>query len=136
MQTGFLRSLLDLSFTSFVTTRLIKVLYLLSFVPAVLMYAAVAITLFASGAGDSVTVAADGTFQSHSAGSAGFGLLWLFVLGPLFLLLHALVGRVLSELVIVLFRIFENTRDQLAITRAAWSAAATAGQAPPPAPPV
>jgi hypothetical protein len=123
LRKGFFRSLFDLSFTSFVTTKLVKVLYALSFVPAMLAYAAIALALFTSGAGDSVTVAADGTFQTHSAGSTGLGLAWLFVLGPLFLFLHALVGRVLSELVIVLFRIFESTRDQLALTRAAFPAA-------------
>jgi len=120
---GFFRSLFDLSFTSFVTTRLIKVLYVLSFVPAVLFYVAVAFALFASGAGDSVTMAADGTLQAHSGGNPGLALAWLLLLGPLFLLLHALVARVLSELVIVLFRMFEHTRDQLALTRAALAAA-------------
>jgi hypothetical protein len=45
----------------------------------------------------------------------------VFVLGPLFLFFYTLAYRVVFELVIVLFRIFENTRDQLALARAEWS---------------
>jgi hypothetical protein len=124
VQRGFIRSLFDLSFTSFVTPRAVKVLYVLSFLPAVIVYAAVANMLFTSGMGDSVTLAADGSFQIDSGGDTGLGLAWLFVFGPLFLFLHALVGRVLSELVVALIRIYENTRDQLALTQ-------RAGEAPP-----
>lgn len=123
MPRGFLRSLLDLSFKTFVTTKLVKVLYALSLAAAALVYVGVAFVLFTAGAGDSVTLAADGSLQSHSSGSTGLALAWLFLLGPLFLLFHALAARVLSELVIVLFRIFEHTRDQLALTRAAIAAA-------------
>jgi len=126
----FLRSLLDLSFTTFVTTKLVKVLYALSLAAAVLVYVGVAFVLFTAGAGDSVTLAADGSLQSHSSGSTGLALAWLFLIGPLFLLFQALAARVLSELVIVLFRIFESTRDQLALTRAAIVAA---GEEPSPA---
>ena len=130
MTRKFLRSLLDLSFTTFLTTKLVKVLYALSLAAGVLVYLGVAFMLFTAGAGDSVTVAADGSFQSHSSGSTGLALAWVFLIGPLFLLFHALAARVLSELVIVLFRIFEHTRDQLAATRAAIVAA---GERPSPA---
>ncbi len=117
MQRGFLGSLFDLSFTSFVTTRLMKVLYVLRL--ALL--------------GGTFLV---GAFATFTVGGSTLGELWLFVFGPFFLVAQTLANRVACELVVVLFRIFEHTRDQLDITRAAWSAAATAGQAPPPAPPV
>jgi hypothetical protein len=122
VQKGFFGSLFDLSFTSFVTTKLIKVLYVLSLVILVIAYVVIAIAFFTSGGGDEVTVTADGTFQTDSGGSAALGLLWLFVLGPLFLFFYTLAYRVVFEIVVVLFRIFENTRDQLAVTRAAWPA--------------
>lgn len=138
MQRGFFGSLLDLSFTSFVTTKLIKVLYVLSLVLLAIAYVVIAIALFSSGGGDSFTVGDDGTFQADSGGNTGLGLLWLFVLGPLFLFFYTLLYRVFFELVVVLFRIFENTRDQLAVTRAAWPAAAApaplGGDGPPVAP--
>lgn len=130
MERGFFGSLFDLSFTSFVTTKLIKILYVLSLVILAIIYVAVAIALFAGGGGDSVTVNSDGTFDTDSGGSVGLGLLWLFVLGPLMLFTYTLAYRVVFEIVVVLFRIFENTRDQLAVTRAAWPAAEPAAPAP------
>jgi hypothetical protein len=135
VQRGFFKSLFDLSFTSFVTTRLMKVLYVLSLALVLTAYGTIALTLFASGVGDSMTVGADGALQTHRGGSTALGLAWLFVIGPLFLAFHTLAFRVTAEVFVVLFRIAENSRDQLAITRAAWSAAADAtvasGEAPP-----
>jgi Domain of unknown function (DUF4282) len=138
VQRGFFGSLFDLSFTSFVTTKLIKVLYVLSLVILAIAYVVIAIAFFTSGGGDSVTIGDDGSFETDSGGSTALGLLWLFVLGPLFLFFYTLAYRVLFELVVVLFRIFENTRDQLAVTRAAWPAAAappSAGDGESPVPP-
>lgn len=139
-QKGFLGSLLDTSFTSFVTTKLIKVLYILSLILLVLTYLGIAIALFTSGGGDTVTVNGDGSFETSSGGSPGLGLLWLFVIGPILLFFYVLAYRVFFELVMVIFRIFENTRDQLTVTRAAWPDGAAAlsrpvDDTPPPAPP-
>jgi hypothetical protein len=117
VQRGFLGSLFDLSFTSFVTTRLMKVLYVLRLMLL----------------GGTYLV---GAFAAFGVGGSALGALWLFVFGPFVLAAQTLANRVACELVVVLFRIFEHTRDQLEITQAAWSAAAAAGQAPPPAPPV
>jgi len=132
-----LRSLFDLSFTSFVTTRLMKVLYVAGQVLATVAYALIAHALFS--AGESATVAGD-PWQGQSGGGTGLAVAWLLVIGPLFLLLHAIVSRVLCELVVVLFRIHEHTRDQLAITREAWAPAVDAsrpgGGRPPLTPPV
>ncbi|HKG38402.1 MAG TPA: DUF4282 domain-containing protein [Conexibacter sp.] len=130
MQKGFLGSLFDLSFTSFVTTKLIKVLYVLSLVLLAIGYVVIAIACFSSG-GDSVTVNGDGTFERNSGGNTGLGLLWLFVIGPILLFFYVLLYRVFFELVVVLFRIFENSRDQLAVTRAAWPSAAASVPTPP-----
>lgn len=130
-QKGFMGSLFDLSFTSFVTTKLIKVLYVLSLVLLAIMYVVVAIGIFSSG-GDELTMNADGTFSTEGGGNTGFGLLWLFIIGPILLFFYTLLYRVFFELVVVLFRIFENTRDQLAVTRAAWPSAATGPADPPP----
>ena len=120
MEKGFLGSLFDLSFTSFVTTKLIKVLYVLSLILLGLGYLFIAAAAF------------------HESGGAG--ALWLFILGPLVIFFYLLLYRVFFELVMVVFRIFENTRDQLTVTRAAWPSAATSLQPqadeppPPPAP--
>jgi len=116
VEKGFLGSLLDRSFTSFVTTRVISVLYTLTLIIIGLWYLAGAAVFFSN--------------------SGGAGVLWLILFGPLFAFFAALLSRVYFELVIVLFRIFENTRDQLRATRAAWPAAAALDQPPaPPAPP-
>lgn len=113
MERGFFGSLFDLSFTSFVTTKLIKVLYVLSLVILGISYLFITIGLLA---GD----------------SAALGILWLLVIGPLFLFFYTLLYRVVFELVVVLFRIFENTRDQLAVTRASLGNGAPSAPVPPP----
>lgn len=111
MQRGFFASLFDLSFTSFVTTKFVKVLYVLSLVLLGLAYLVIGIAALSD--------------------SAGAGFLWLVVLGPLMLFFYTLFYRVFFELVIVLFRIFENTRDQVALMRAAAPVSAGGEQQPP-----
>ena len=113
MQRGFARSLFDLSFTSFITTRLMKVLYVLR-----LLWLAFGYLM--------------GALATFVVGGSGLGAAWLVVLGPLALIVQAISIRVACELVMVVFCIFEHTRDQLAITQAAWSAAASVGEIPPP----
>lgn len=89
--TGFLGSLFDLSFTSFITTKLIKVLYGLWLAVAGLA----ALVLIISG------------FQ----GGAGRGVLMLIIGAPLLFFFSALYGRVLMEITIVVFRIAEHTAE-------------------------
>lgn len=110
MEKGFLTSLLDLSFTSFVTTKLIKALYVVGIILLGLTYLGIAAA----------------TFQD----SAGFGMFWLLILGPLMVFFYLLLTRVWLELIMVAFRIYENTRDQLAVVRAAWPEAAGSLQSP------
>jgi Domain of unknown function (DUF4282) len=114
VQRGLVRSLFDLSFTSFVTTRLMKALYVLRLMWLGGTYLVGALMLF-------------------TIGGSRLGTLWLLVLGPLALIAQAIASRIACEFVMVVFRIFEHTRDQLAITRAAWPAS---DAPPPPAPPV
>jgi hypothetical protein len=139
MQQGFFRSLFDVSFTSFVTTRVIKVLYVLSLVILAIAYLVIAIACFTAGGGDSLTLTGDGSLQTESSGSTTLGLLWLFVIGPLLLFFYTLACRVMFELVVVLFRLYENSRDQLAVMRAAsptpgGSSISTGDDEPPAAP--
>ena len=88
---GFLGSLMDLSFTSFITTKLIKVLYILSMV-LIGLYALVII-----GLGFSI--------------SPFVGFIFIITVAPLFVLFALIYTRVILELIIVLFRIAENTAE-------------------------
>jgi Domain of unknown function (DUF4282) len=91
---GFFRSLFDLSFTSLVTTRIIKVLYVL----AMIVIGLYALGFIALGFG-------------HSAAD---GILVLVIGAPLFALISLVYTRVLLEVFIALFRIMENTGELVA----------------------
>ena len=87
---GFLSALFDFSFTSFVTTRIIRVLYVLIFILALLtalVYTIVAFRL-----------------------SAGFGLLTLVIGDPLFIIIVMALWRIVLESFVVRFRIAEDVR--------------------------
>jgi len=87
---GFLSALFDFSFTSFVTTKIIKVLYVLILVLAsitALIYTIVAFRL-----------------------SAAFGLLTLVIGDPLFIIIVMAFWRLILEAFIVVFRIAEDIR--------------------------
>lgn len=87
---GFFGQLFDFSFTEFITTKAIKVLYGL----AIFFAAAIAIVGIA------------GAF-SESAVAGGVVL----VLSPVWLLLCVVVARITLEIVIVAFRIAEHVGD-------------------------
>ena len=150
MEKGFFGSLFDLSFKNFVTPKLINILFIISLVVLVLAYIGIAISIFTSGGG--YEVSADGTLEKEG-GDTAFGIFWLLVLGPLALFFYTLLYRVFFELIIVLFRIFENSRDQVSLLRAAFPEASqqvpeaghfdqadpgvagpSPGQVPPPSP--
>jgi hypothetical protein len=85
---GFLSALFDFSFTSFVTTRIIKVLYVLILVLVslvALFYTIIAFRL-----------------------SPGFGLLVLIIADPLYIIIVMAFWRLLLEAFVVLFRIAED----------------------------
>ncbi len=85
---GLIASLFDLSFTEFVTTRVIKVLYIL----AIVISAIVALILLISGI------------------AKGGGMAFLaIIVSPIVFFLYVLMARIWLEVIIVLFRIAENT---------------------------
>jgi hypothetical protein len=87
---GFLGALFDFSFTSFVTTRIIKVLYVLILIMtsiAALVYTIIAFRL-----------------------SPGFGFLTLVIGDPLFIIIVMALWRLVLESFVVRFRIAEDVR--------------------------
>jgi hypothetical protein len=88
---GFLGSLFDFSFSSFVTPKIIKVLYVLFTIWTGLIGLTVLIVGFKTG------------------GVAG-GLFTLIIIEPIFLLLTLGIYRVVLEAFMVIFRIYEETK--------------------------
>ena len=84
---GFFGALFDMSFSSFVTTKLIKVLYILIIILAAL--------------GAMVMV---GSGFRHG----GPGVIVGILIAPVAFVLWVMAGRVWLELIIVMFRIAEN----------------------------
>lgn len=87
---GFFAGLFDLSFSSFITTKIIKFLFGLWLILSVLM--------FLGGVISGIARLGDEALQ---------GIL-IIVLSPIAALLYMIIGRIYFELVIVLFRIAEN----------------------------
>ncbi len=88
---GFFGSLFDLSFTSLVATKIIKVLYVLAII-VIGLYA-----VFFIGA----------AFHNSTAA----GIVVLLIVAPIFSLISLIYTRVLLEVFIALFRIMENTSE-------------------------
>jgi hypothetical protein len=88
---GFIGSLFDFSFNSFVTPKIIKVLYVLFTIWTALVGLILLIVGFRSG------------------GLAG-GLFILIIVEPIFLLLTLGIYRVVLEAFMVIFRIYEETK--------------------------
>lgn len=93
--TGFIGSLFDLSFSEFVTTKIIKLLFILALIGAAIAALAIVIAGFGSGSG-------------------AMGILALLV-SPVVFFLYALLARIWLELIIVVFRIAENTGRLVAL---------------------
>jgi uncharacterized membrane protein len=103
MEPGFFRSLFDISFTRFITTRIIKFVYVVT-----LAVVALIALIFVIGA-----------FRQ----SAGLGIAMLFVGAPLASLFYVVYARLVLEFIVQVFRITELLRDQNELQRAAFSAA-------------
>ena len=88
---GFLGSLFDFSFSSFVTPKIIRVLYVLFTIWTALLALAILVIGFRSG------------------GFAG-GLFVLFIVEPIFILLTLGIYRVVLEAFMVVFRLYEETK--------------------------
>jgi Domain of unknown function (DUF4282)/Double zinc ribbon len=101
MERGFFASLFDVSFTSFITTKIIKVLYILALV----------------GIGLTMLLFVVAGFHE----SAAAGLLVLLIGAPLGGLLYTIYTRVLLEFIVQVFRITELLRDQTELQRAAFA---------------
>jgi hypothetical protein len=114
VEKGFLGSLFDLSFSSLITTKVIKVLYILSMI--VIGLAALA---FIGGA---------------FASSAAAGLFMLIIGAPLGALFYLVYTRVVLEVIIVLFRIMESNVELVQLQRAAVAPASTPPPTSPPPP--
>jgi len=108
---GFLGSLFNLSFTEFITTRVIKVLFIL----AIIFAAIAALVMIVSG----------------FAGGVLSGIV-LLIISPILFLVYVILARVWLELVIVIFRIAENTGR---LAEPSPGAAAAPASEPPPAQP-
>jgi hypothetical protein len=117
MQKGFFESLFDISFTSFITTKIIKFLYVLALIAIGLIALAFVVGAFSR--------------------SAALGVLVLVILAPLFSLIYIVYARVTLELIIQIFRITELLRDQNELQRTAFAGAGwlPPGGAPPAARP-
>jgi hypothetical protein len=87
---GFLGALFDFGFTSFVTPKVVKVLY-----PLIMIFTGLTALAFVAAA-------------FH--GSTGLGFLTLLVLAPLFFLVVTAIYRILLEFFIVIFRVAEDIR--------------------------
>jgi hypothetical protein len=86
---GFFGALFDFTFTDFITSKMIRLLYIL--------------LIIAAGIGTIIIIVA------AFAKSAAFGALTLLILGPIAFLVGVICIRVYMEIIIVLFRIAENT---------------------------
>ncbi|HTX26334.1 MAG TPA: DUF4282 domain-containing protein [Streptosporangiaceae bacterium] len=86
--TGFLGALFDLGFTSFMTPRIIKVLYVLLMIGAVVSVLAVTIVVFKV--------------------SATFGIVTLVFADPLVILIVMAICRMILEYLVVTFRLADD----------------------------
>lgn len=89
---GFFGSLFDFSFSEFITPRIIKLLFVL----AIIIAAIVALVLFVGG-----------------IAKGGPGAFLAIILAPVSFLLYVIGARVWLEVIMVMFRIADNT-DKLA----------------------
>jgi hypothetical protein len=94
---SFIDSLMDFSFTAFVTSKIIRLLYGLSIVGAALM--GLILVVF----GFSVSWLA--------------GIVMLLFVAPLVFIISVIYSRVLLEIIIVIFRISEHAAEIAANTR-------------------
>ncbi len=85
---GFFGSLFDFKFRFFITSKLIRFIYVLAFLFALLAYVSLVVAAF---------------FESTL-----MGLLGLFIVGPIVFFLLLIYARVILELIMVLFSIAEN----------------------------
>ena len=86
---GFFGMLFDLSFNEFVTIRVIKILFIVTIICAGIISVSILVAGFAAG---------------------GLAALGALIFAPIVFLLGVIISRIWLEIVIVMFRIEENTR--------------------------
>ena len=99
-QTSFVSALFDLSFDDFITTRIIKVLY-------VLLIAITALCV--------VMMVLGGLFTMFT--KSFFGGLGTVLMAPIFGIVSLIVARVYTELIMVMFKIVENTTELVSLKK-------------------
>jgi hypothetical protein len=104
---GFFASLFDLSFTSLITTKIIKIVYAISLVFIALVAVVSIVAAFRE--------------------SPGLGIATLIIIAPLLTLLYAIYTRVILEFIITVFRIAEYNRDAVIELRALRGGAGPSG---------
>lgn len=95
---GYLKTLFDFSFSEFLTTKIVRILYIIYII--VIILAAISGTIF------SIIL----SFKR----AIGYGILSLIftpVIAILLTILFISIGRINAEMIIVIFRIAEFTRD-------------------------
>jgi hypothetical protein len=107
-QKGFFAGLFDLSFTTFVTTRVLKVLY-------VFYLFAIGLALLASIGAGLIAIVAGGAGESGGAMLAGFLQL---IVAPFACIFALIYGRILFECIAVFFRVAEHLSEINRKTRA------------------
>lgn len=88
---GFFKALFDFSFTEFITSKIIKLLY--------------GLTIFIAGIVALIIII--GGFSAHP----GAGIIALLIVAPIIFLVSVIYGRVLLEIIIVIFRIAEHLAE-------------------------
>ena len=94
---GFFRSLFDLSFSSLVTPKIIKIIYVLTLIGIGLLAILFIISAFNQ--------------------SSGFGAVTLLILAPIFSLFYIVYARVFLEFFIAVFRMAETNAELVALKR-------------------
>jgi hypothetical protein len=97
---GFFGSLFDFSFSSLITTKIIKLVYIIATI-VIALFSVIALL------GGLVAIIA-GAAVGHP-GDVALGLLYM-LLTPIFWLIYMILTRIYLELVIILFRIGEDVR--------------------------
>lgn len=98
---GFIAGLFDLSFTTFVTTRVLKVLYVFYLV-------AVGLMLLGSVGAGLMAIVAGGAGDSGGAMMLGFVQI---IVAPFACLFALIYGRILFECIAVFFRVAEHLSE-------------------------
>ena len=94
---GFFRSLFDLSFSSLVTPRIIKIIYVITLI----------------GIGLTALLFIIAAFNQNS----GFGALMLLIIAPILSLFYIVYARVFLEFFIAIFRLAETNAALVSLKR-------------------